>query len=352
MSLTYNLDQFNEGFKEYLHIQEIRNLKGYFQSVECDRRYTRLLSNIPGVIEDTLNEYLLFEKKHNHRNFKGGKVKTKKYQHVQGYCLTYMLPKETYSLSTLNRIIREIMFEITQGEILPYVSYLAKLGEGNYLRLFVLDREQQSGQPKRYLQDEIRDAQGKRRRADYPGAIVIGRKGDIVLDKNGEIIYLDGFKQTKSRIFKEQYNQLWTRFKQIFLSILVKNIKNIKQVYNFKRDQVYKSIKKESITIARRRNQIKRLMERWINFVISKEKRSPSYRDIMQGYDRNDAVLTNKGELAISLFYKTKNRFEKGFFTLNNQQHPIFKANYSEVLINLELLKHDFMSEINSILLN
>lgn len=123
-------------------------------------------------------------------------------------------------------------------------------------------------------------------------------------------------------------------------------------MYNFKRDQVYKTLKKESITVARRRNQIKRLMERWINYVLSKERRNPNYRDIMHGYDRTDTVLTNKGELAISLFYKTKNRFEKGFFTINNQQHPIFKANYSEVLSNLELLKHDFMTEFNSILLN
>lgn len=350
MSMLFNLDMDRVGYTHYLRLQEIRNLKGYFTSIERDRRYTQLQSNINGLIEDVFNEYLLFEKTHNHRNYKGGKVIPKKYQHVQGYCITYMLPPEHQSLRVYRQIIKEIMFEVTQGEPLPFVGYLAKLGEGLYLRILVLDRQYQGREPKRYLQDEIRDAQGKRRKEDFPGARVIGRKGDIVLDKSGNIVWLEGFKQIKSRIFKEQFSTLLTRLKQIFLSVVLKNVKNVKQVFTFRRDQVYYSKKSESIKVARRRNQVKRLMERWINFYLSKEKRRSHYKDIQQGASPLEFQYTDKGEQIVSLFYKTKARFDKGTFTDQNKEYSIFRCSYSECLINLERLKEDFMLELTYIM--
>lgn len=132
------------------------------------------------------------------------------------------------------KIVHEFIKQVSYGEEnLPYFATTSKNGSDIYIHLWICDRE--------YVKDEARvyesdywQKNGKRCKANTPGGVLLHKQGDIQYDKEGNPKMLNGWRQTKTRIFAENWKTSAKRWRDAFVAVFYCVLRRTEPMLKFK----------------------------------------------------------------------------------------------------------------------
>ncbi|MCD8027277.1 MAG: hypothetical protein LUF02_01135 [Erysipelotrichaceae bacterium] len=179
-------------------------------------------------------------------------------RNIYSYRIDIMIPYEIKP-DRWNEFTENFMDKIGAKDLL-YIYYFDKQGDGQYVKILAFTRKiKEIAEPKKYVRDYYYDNKGKLCNKNNPNAILKHKAGDIVKDKEGNIVYeyfeareedifrfsnFYGFiKRLKNTIFEVATSMIGD-FKKIILSRITSNETQSKSVIIaiIKRNQYITSI--------------------------------------------------------------------------------------------------------------
>ncbi|QIK86386.1 hypothetical protein G7061_07080 [Erysipelothrix sp. HDW6B] len=228
-------DWYHFGFDVWYKVENVRNLKTEIARMHASNKRYLMKSKHDGMlIDDLVDSYLKTSDVKNINCMKYKKTTTnKKHQKRYGSYFLIHLGKN-YGLNLQVKILHEFIKQVCYGEEnLPYFATTSKNGNHTYIHLWICDRE--------YIKDEARvyesdywQKDGKRCKANIPGAVLLHEKGDIQLDKDGNPKMLNGWRQTKTRIFAESWKTSAKRWRDAFVAVFYCVLRRTEPMLKFK----------------------------------------------------------------------------------------------------------------------
>lgn len=147
------------------------------------------------------------------------------YRNIYGYYLKILIPQNMKN--KVEEFARKVMIEIDRRFLRNlYVYKIVNEGKGMYLEIICFSRyvfKKGQKRTKTYQRDYYYDSETKKLcKKDNPRAVLISKKGDPLLDKNGDVIKeVMEVKQVEDRIFVyKTIQQLTRRLKQAVVSVI------------------------------------------------------------------------------------------------------------------------------------
>ncbi|QRG86086.1 hypothetical protein [Bulleidia sp. zg-1006] len=256
-----------------------------------------------------------------------------------GVIFDLLLPQGTVTKASREKIVEEFIRSIeTMERSLPFISWFSYKKKAKYIHIFIYDRASLADglnfYKKVYKKDHIINKKtGKLTKKDDPDAIVVHKKGESVLDKDGNPIR-EIFCPTKTRIFcfKDKSDDFINKMK-IFFEFFINALKAT--FANFK-------IKKKFII---RRNNIHKAFNRWIKRIYIANNALIRYveNEINYLYAKNKEESVRKR--LIALLNQFKDVFKVGKFQINNQWHAL-KATRCDIAENSCVILRNYFDEL------
>lgn len=334
-----------EGWQGYINVQPVRDIfhiKNKLRKAKylyCDYNYN------PNVLLNDISEYEKGIKK----NFK-----TKEAQF--GIEITLLLPVKNWNTNELIKVVSTFVKMVIQKEKgLKYISYTFKKGKGQYIGIYIYDREYTGSKvSKRYKRDFVIN-KNTRKVCSYshPEAIILHKKGDLIIDEEGKTVK-EVFKSTKTRIFafkKEGYNAYIQMFRDYFLQTLLKLNAKIRRGFILQRKNLNKAYNRFAKRIIVANNQLIQYIQNEINYYYNASLRVPDGYDIYKnGGSFEEGIETKLSKDIESLLSKYRNIFLSNVYYFKDSEYKLDGYRCDIVEKNLIMLKNIFNQEIKDLI--
>ncbi|CAM4165226.1 hypothetical protein [Erysipelothrix aquatica] len=228
-------DWFHFGFDVWYQVENVRNLKSEIKKMHASNKRYLMKSKHDGmVIDDLIESYLKTSDvtNKNCKKYKQNKTNKKHQKRFGSYFLIHL--GKSYGLNMQVKIVHEFIKQVCYGEEnLPYFATTSKNGSDIYIHLWICDRE--------YVKDEARvyesdywQKDGKRCKANTLGGVLLHKQGDIQYDKEGNPKMLNGWRQTKTRIFAENWKTSAKRWRDAFVAVFYCVLRRTEPMLKFK----------------------------------------------------------------------------------------------------------------------
>lgn len=228
-------DWYHFGFDVWYTIENVRDLKPEIAKMHAsNQQYLMKSKHDEMAIDDLVDAYLQTAEVSNKNCKKYKQNKTdKKHKKRYGAKFTIHLGKN-YSKSFQIKIVNEFIRQVCYGEEhLPYFATTSKNGSEIYIHLWICDREFLKDEPRVYESDYWQ-LNGKRCKANAPGGVLLHKEGEIQYDKEGKPKMLNGWRQTKTRIFAESWKTSAKRWRDAFVAMFYCVLRRTEPMLKFK----------------------------------------------------------------------------------------------------------------------
>lgn len=342
MNLIVDLNNFDK----YQHFVKVSILRSLNTLRNLNKKYRLIHNNFHKSVNSYINALDEFES-NKKRMFDNSQYKAR-----YGVIIDVLLPKNEwydYELKKLSSTYCRYIIQKEKG--LKYAAWIVKKGQASYLKIYISDREvHETEKVKTYKRTMyVNKHTNIICKADDPDAIVKHKKGDFVLDQDGnKIVEQLEFKDRKTDLFKykdSQYNSFIQMFKDFYLQAILKTLDKIKinfgkyfRRYNLKYG--YDAFQKR---IIKANNLLMQYIQNCINEELSKHIRYPDeYERNRLLYEPGEIIQTEPGKKFLKLFDKYSKIFKEKMFSIGNKNYKIAKCRVDIAEDNLEKLKKFF----------
>ncbi len=269
------------------------------------------------------------------------------YKAICGIQLELLLPRKIRTVNQKRKLINRFIKRINPiGYKIPILAYEEKRGSASYIKILLNEREFINHTEAKTYDRNYYDKHGN----------ITHKKGEIMLDKNGNQVMQHVLWSKKTRLFTIN-KQNFKRITQQLIDHYVEAVKSIIDKINT-RFRIRKKAAKGQWHYFNRKvcteiNVTKQYVEFYCNHAVMKQKQA--HQNPWYEQHRGKAAPVPKIKEIIALFHKFKNRFEKQSF--HDKDGILRNIAYKHVPLpelqqNLDILKQEFKNELVSIIPN